>query len=185
MKVKYLIDRCCLALGRPDIAEAETLTDEQRFVQATLCYCFNAVEDELSRRDFPIMVEEEMYGDGEYEYVDFAVTPAKIVSVFSRGKRVDYRLFPTYLKTQTQHAVVTYVAAVGKKDLEDDVELDVDRIGENAFVYGMAAEYCLINGRTQEAVLWENKYHAAVNAAKDTASAVMHGYTKITGRAWV
>ncbi|MDE5722116.1 MAG: hypothetical protein K2I30_05205 [Clostridia bacterium] len=174
MLIKDVIISVLRILGRNALASAiedgAALTAEERETVTTLVYCFNAVESEIAVNYLPLTEKKELESaTGQYFLFLLDHTPSKIIRVTAGGKEVEYELFPEYIKTEEKAVVIEYEYLPSKKTIDDSSEYGTE-IGERAFACGVAAEYCLINGETDAADIWEAKYRKAVDKIQSSAA---------------
>ncbi len=173
MKVKDIIARALRITGRADVADAldsdaERTADGEEAVK-TMLYCFNAVENELARSYFPLIYSEEVVAvSGRVSFADFTYCPVKITSVKSGGKPLKYTLNPQYISADAEAVSVEYWYTPAQKDIDGDSAYDGTEVGELLVAYGAASEYCLINGESAAAELWESKYREAIDGSRRT-----------------
>lgn len=188
MNVKEVLKSALTFVDRADIvpvlegtAEA---TDEQQYVLNALLCCYNAVEDELARTAFPLIAEETLpTDDGKILYTAFVHAPVRVVAVKKHGKRVPYELFAEYLKVCAKEVDVHYHYAPTAKTLEDECEFSAYVANAELPAYGVAAEYCLISGLTDEADAWQKRYTLGIEQA---ASDILNtAGQRIRARRWV
>lgn len=165
--VSELIKKTMRLIGRFSTAETYgegDLSDEENSLVKNLLYCFNAVADELTRHYFPVVQEQSFtVSSGKVYFTKFSYNPAKIISVTdSSGSRVKYERFYDRIETEADYVTVKYCALHSSKEEDDESGLD-SRMGDVLITYGMAAEYCLINGECALAELWENRYRAELD----------------------
>ncbi len=184
IKVSDVIMLALQLLDRADIAEAYSegsLTDEQSRTVYTLVHCYNSVEDELARTFFPLVAEEEIeITDGKFYYTSLAHTPVKILSLNCGGKPVKYRLTPQYVATNAAAATIKYRYVPSTKTIDDTAEYTESQLNCTLMAYGVAAEYCLIQGAAEESKSWESKYKTAVDGFRKLSP--LKGY--IPQRRW-
>lgn len=171
MKVKDVIIGASRLAGREDVAEAlesgGSLSAEGEETAKTLLYCFNAVEDELSRYYFPLkFVQELSSADGKYPYSDFLMRPVKILGVRHDGKKVEYERFATHLRCGYGRITVEYEYSPAKKSIGDDSSFKESAVSVYLASCGTAAEYCLICGEVQAAELWQSRYRSEIDRAQ-------------------
>lgn len=171
MRVKDIIIRACLFLGRNDVAAAlesgGELTGEIKDTTDTLLYCVNAVEDELARYYFPLKISESFSSTtGKFNFKYFSKRPVKILSVKTGGREAAYKQYPEYLECKVRDIEVEYRYSPEKKELDGDSEFDGVEVCEKLVAAGAAAEYSLLNGSMQSAELWESKYRQEIDAAQ-------------------
>ncbi len=170
MKVKDVILSALSVLGRRDIAAllkaGGTLTAGDAEVVETLLYCFNATEDELARKYFPLVCTDTVISsNGEFNYTIFLHAPVKINKVIADGKEVEFELFPKFMRVDAKKITVEFEYAPAKKTIDGDSDFGSE-VGEYLLALGSVAEYCLINGETEAAEIWEEKYRRHIDGAQ-------------------
>ncbi len=183
--VKDLIQKTMRLVGRADAAEvygaAEPDAEHQLLVK-NLLYCFNAVADELLRHYFPTNAKQAVsVTEGKFYFSSLSAPPLRLISVTDgNGNAVPYQLFPDHLELSADSVVIDYVALHAAKQENEQSGLD-GRMGDKLIIYGMAAEYCLINGECGLAELWENRYRVEL----DRSMADLPASARIPPRRWV
>lgn len=170
MRVKDVIICALEKLNLHAVAEklaAGEQTDgfEKETINTLLC-CYNAVEDELARHYLPLTKKDCLTStNGEYPFTSFSRIPVNIRQVTADGKKVKFSCGALGIKTDEKSIAVEYYYAPEKKAVNDYTECAAEA-GEQLIAYGMAAEYCFINGEADLAAGFENKYRQAVDAAQ-------------------
>ncbi len=133
---------------------------------ALLLDCFQRVENELASDYLPLIEEEEMVtSTGIIPYEDFGRVMTRIYCVEDEwGKPLKYKRFFDRLQTQSGKVKIIYGYKPEGKGLEDTSDY-YSTVSERLFAYGIAAEYSLIIGETENAAIWDKKYKAAIEAA--------------------
>lgn len=186
MTVKEIICDALLLLGRSDVAEeyvqGNALDVEKQQAVKTLLYCFNAVADELARAYFPLKARESVkVSGGIISVFGLKQKPVRILSVESGGRNVEWNVYPEYIRVNADEVVVEYEYCPEEKEEKDDAIFGDVIVGARMVVYGMAAEYCLINGEIESANAWESKYRQEIDKA--LSSQKVRG--RIPPRRWV
>ncbi len=171
MKVKDIIVCALRCAGRPDVADAlsdgQTIEGEKAEAVRTMLYCFNAVEDELARCYFPILKSEDAaVQSGKVGFTSLSESPVKILGVKSGGKPVKYKLEPQYIEVNADTVTVEYFFTPSAKTIDGDSAYDGCEVGERLVAAGAASEYCLLNGESAAARLWESKYRDAIDSSR-------------------
>lgn len=144
-------------------------TDEEQEVLETLLYCFNAVEDELARKYFPLRTEEVLYSDnGVYPFSGFKLRPVKIISVKSGGKNLKFTQTAQYLFVNGHEITVAYDYSPLKKGVDDESEFSSIAVNERLVAAGTASEYCLLDGEAKLAETWESVYRNEIESIQRT-----------------
>ena len=170
MKVKEVIISALRTLGRGDLAGelsgGSVLQGEGAETVDTLVYCYNAVEDELARKYVPLVYREN--------------SPVRIKSVFVDGKEAEYKLYPQYMRVNAKRIDVEYEYSPDRKKLESNSDYSLE-VGEYLMAFGIAAEYCLINGEVEASEAWEAKYRREIDRVQNKLPVCGH----IPPRRWV
>ena len=168
MKVKDIIASALRLIGRAelirDISDPlwSDYEDAEEVIE-TLLYCFNAVEDELSRKYIPLIASEEMLSpDTKFSYSDFQHCPLKIRSVTVDGKKAVFEIFPKFMQVSAKKIFTEYEYVPKRKKVADDSDYG-DDVGEYLIALGMASEYSVINGEAEMADIWEKKYRTRLD----------------------
>lgn len=186
MKVKDVIASALRLIGRAeltgDIAEP-TLSEYEDAAEVigTLLYCFNAVEDELSRKYIPLVAVEEMLSpDTKFPYSDFGHYPVRIKRVTVDGRKCDFEIFPKYLEVKAKKILTEYEYVPVRKTIDGDSDYG-DDVGEYLIALGMVSEYSVINGEAEMADIWEKKYREQLDRVQRSLRICEH----IPPRRWV
>ena len=127
--------------------------------------CFYSVENNLALNYIPLYAEDTLHtSTGRLEYSALEYSPVRIVSVTNeKDEAVPYTIYPKYLKTQLGTFKVTYTYLPPQKELDDMSEFSL-LISDMMLVYGILAEYCLAEGRYEDAAEWDKKYKAEIES---------------------
>ena len=186
MKVKDVIASALRLIGRAELIDDlsnpwNSDYEDAEEVVNTLLYCFNAVEDELSRKYIPLVASEEMLSpDTKFSYSDFQRYPVRIKRVTVDGKRVDFEVFPKYLQVRAKKIVTEYEYLPKRKKIDGDSDYD-ESVGEYLIALGIASEYSVINGEAEMADIWGKRYREQL----DRVQRSLHVCENIPPRRWV
>ena len=145
----YLTDE-----GIPDNAsQAEKDTD-------ILVRCVNIVLGEIANEYVPLKKTAEIESDdGLIRYEDFGDVVLDILAAEDEhGNNLKYSLYPDYFKVRPGKVKVEYTYLPERKKLDDEVDYKSGRVTGRIIAYGVAGEYCLINGDYEEAYMWDKRY---------------------------
>lgn len=81
------------------------------------------------------------------------------------GNELPVKVYSDYLKVPVDTEKITYTFIPERLTALEQVPVGDRRITDRVFAYGAVAEYCLITGRFDEAVKFNNKYIAALKNA--------------------
>ena len=147
----------------------------------TLLSAYNAVADEIAR-DFIKLTRSEVFTvtGGEIKFNKFSDNPLKIISVKGAdGNAVAAKIYPDKIATDAGEITVEYVYAPAARELNDECDFSHTEIGARALGLGVAAEYALISGMYEQAVIYNEKF---IDAMKNAL--FKRKKPKIKGRAW-
>ncbi len=183
MKVKDVVLAAAKIIGlHENVAayfdgESQTLKREAEL----LLECFNRVESSLALEYLPLYAEDELLtADDQVEYSSLTYAPVRILSVVNGlGEVVKFKLHPKYLKAQAGRLKITYTYTPDVKTIEDDSDFNV-LASQSMLVHGVLAEYCMAEGRLDEAAVWDKKYKDAVKTLFERQSC-----TRLGSRRWI
>ena len=140
----------------------------------------NLVISELAATYLPMTCTETVTTtDGKIVFANLTHNVTRILSVKNRfGHDAEFKLFPEYLKVFGGEYTVEYEYAPENYGLNDSVGFKKD-VTAALLGYGVAAEYCVTQGRFEEAILWRKRYTAGVERIALPKSA------KMKGRCWL
>ena len=185
MKIKDIITATAALLNQHDIIEyleetvsnpsAETLSkidSEMRLL--------NLVLSELAAGYVPMIYKEEMTAEnGKIEFSDLKYSATRILRVeTASGEQACYVQHPSYIEIADGVYTVEYEHAPANFALEETVNMD-GRILPSLIAYGVAAEYCITQGRFEEAVMWRQRYSEGVERV------VLPDCPTVKGRCWL
>ena len=186
MKVKDVIASALRLIGRAELIDdisSPTLSDYEDAAEviSTLLYCFNAVEDELSRKYIPLVTSEEMLSpDTKFPYSDFQHYPLRIKRVTVDGRGVGFEVFHRYLQVDAKKIVTEYEYVPKRKKVDDESDYG-DDVGEYLIALGIASEFSVINGEAEMADIWEKRYREQL----DRVQRSLRVCASIPPRRWV
>ena len=167
MKVTDVVLSAAQTLGIEAGVSAYYERGEETFKREAelLLACFNRVEGSLALEYIPLYAEDELLTTGDrIEFSSLTYSPVRIVGVEDgAGNPVKYKLYPKYVKAQSGRIKVIYTYTPEEKDVEAESDFSI-KINESLFAHGILAEYCMAEGRFEEANYWEKKYKKAIEA---------------------
>lgn len=152
MRVSEVIELSALLL---DIE----LTEE---VKPILVRCYNLVEQELATDYFPILeVDKFFHVEDKIYYKDFSRKPYMLKGIQDfHGDSVSFRLAPEYINLIKNYNggtfFVKYYYLPEDKELYSNSTYGAEYI--SILKYGIAAEYCLMQGNFEQAKIYSDKY---------------------------
>ncbi|MBR2441985.1 MAG: hypothetical protein IKB20_02850 [Clostridia bacterium] len=183
MIVKKILYAAAKMLGIGMEVEAYFENDTADFEREgeSLLQCYNLVEKELALDYFPLNAEDTLFTlTGRVEFSKFAHAPVRILEVKNEnGQKLDFELFPAYLKAQAGSLTIVYTYSPEEKGAFDECEYG-SSVSETMFMYGTMAQYALLQGMYEEALVWDKKYKKAIENTY-----TMHSCKRLQSRRWV
>ena len=145
--------------------------------------CFNFVENELALNYVPLQTKGTfLVQNGVVGFNLFTQEPARVISVTDEnGKKLDYTIFPADIRlpADVNVAKIEYAFLPKRKTIEDDSDYQ-SRVSVALMAYGVAAEYCAMQGLYTEAAFWGQKYKESIPRTQERQRG-----GKIPSRKWV
>lgn len=140
----------------------------------------NLVISELAASFIPLTCSETVLSsDGKIVFSELTHNVTRILSVKNQfGQDSEFKLYPEYIKVFGGEYTVEYEYAPENYGLTDAADFK-NAVTAALLGYGVAAEYCVTQGRFEEAVLWRKRYTAGVERVALPKSA------QVKGRCWL
>ena len=187
MTVKDILKTAAALLNLTDCTEYFTATSQN--YQASLetqervdllTRLANLVITELASTFVPMTCAEEVEtADGKIVFANLAHNITRVLSVKNEfGHDAEFKMYPEYLKVFGGRYTVEYEYLPDNYSLTDTVGFK-GKITAALLGYGVAAEYCITQGRFEEAVLWRKRYSYGVERIALPKNAA------VKGRCWL
>lgn len=174
MTVKEVITLAAGCLGREDLIPAfdkaaGALTEDEKLELDALLRCYNFVENEVALDYCALKKEEEVeVTENRIYYTALSSVPVNIRKIVCGGYLARFSAYPAYVLVSdgcvgTATVVYDYIPAT-KVSLEDESEFTGQGVSARLLAYGIAAQYCLVNGETGRAATWDKKFRDALRA---------------------
>ena len=140
----------------------------------------NLVISELASSYVPMICSETVSTqNGKIVFANLTHNATRILSVKNEfGHDAEFKLYPEYAKVFGGTYTVEYEYAPSNYGINDAVGFN-GKITAALLGYGVAAEYCVTQGRFEEAVLWRKRYTEGVERV------VLPKSREIKGRCWL
>lgn len=176
MKIKDAVFTAATFLQLGDIADGmgkeefdastpeDTLSEEDARELALLVRCCNLVIGELASSSFPLKkVQEANSENGKIPFTALGGDVLDVYTVERDGARIPFDVFFDGLIVPVAGACrVTYSVAPDFCPLGGDSPFAGSKPSARLLAYGVAREYCLISGRTDDAAMWDGRFLAGV-----------------------
>ena len=178
MKLKEVIEICLTYLGDedPTISSSTKTTAKIKL----LVRCANMVIKEIASDYLPLTANKACtVKDGEVEYSTLDYRVKEVLSVKSNGVEVEWSAKPSKLIVKSEGEVdIKYSYLPTDVDLDDECDVDV-RVSPVCLAMGTCAEYCVIEGNYEQAVMMNDKFMDSIAIACRN-----NREKKIKGRVW-
>ncbi len=164
MKVKDILKLVCSFVGEREIlekfeAENSTFTSREEQKISSMVKCFNLVMQEVASDYIPFLIKEEI--DVENSFLNFSELSKTVVNVCEIKNRfgicLKFKLFPNYVEIEGKAKTIVYSFLPEDKTLDDEAELACG-LTPRVLAYGIASEYLLIEGISEDAEIWEERF---------------------------
>lgn len=187
MKIRDIAELAAVLLQKHDIINSGVFmqTEQNRLVDdeiqsnrelRLLLRCVNLVVKEVACDYIPLIHTQTLTAtDGKIPYSQFEKTLLEIKRVKNqKGEDVRFFTLPEYMAVEDGVYEVSYAFIPRDKEFFDDLDFAGTKASDRVFAYGAAAEFCLISGMYDEALMWERRYKdALLVATRKTTEVVM------------
>ena len=135
----------------------------------------NLVVSELAATYIPMIYAETVSAvNGKIRFSDLYYNVTRMLSVKRGENQVDFEFTPEYAITGDGTFTVEYEYAPPEFGIDDEIKFSLN-VSSVLLAYGLAAEYCVTEGRFEEAVLWRKRYGFGVEKLVAPKSATLKG----------
>lgn len=166
MTVKEILKLVCEYVGERDIlsklddAEA-TFTDYEQEKLDVMLKCFNLVNQEIATDYIPLLLKEEV-SEEKILFSSLSKTLVNVYEVKNRfGMNLKFKLYPDYVEVEGKPKTIIYSFLPENLTLEDNVDCN-PRINARVYAYGIASEFLLIYGISENAEIWEERFKTSL-----------------------
>ena len=165
MTVKDIIKLVCEFVGEREIlsklnaSPQGELTEREQEKVDCMVRCFNLVNQEIASDYLPFLTKEEVdINDSILNFSQLSKTVINIYEIKNRfGMNLKFKLFPDFVEIFGHAKSVTYSYLPQDKTLNDDVET-LNGLSARVYAYGVASEFLLIDGLSDDADIWEERF---------------------------
>lgn len=175
MKIRDIVELAAVLLQKHEIINTGIFaqTESSDWVEAELngnrelrliIRCANLVLKEVACEYIPLYHKQNMVShDGKINYSDFEKSLLEIKEVTcSDGKKVKYTTCVDHISIKDGTYQILYTYVPDNKGFFDEIDFVDDKSIDKLFAYGTAAEFCLIHGMYENALMWEQRYKDAL-----------------------
>lgn len=164
MTVKDILKLVCEFVGEREILaklnlESATFSDREQEKINTMVDCFNLVNQEIASDYLPYLTKEDI--SVENSVINFSQLEKVVINVYEVKNRFGMSLKFTNLsncievKGKAKQIVYSYLPT--DKILSDEVEM-LNGLSARVFAYGIASEFLLVDGLSEDAEIWEERF---------------------------
>lgn len=175
MKVRDVLKYVFVMVGEDELAnKIDTITEdelknatgtEEDFTKINLAVnVVNMIIKELAENYIPQIKDETFTTqNGHIADESYSEMVVKIIDVLAgNGRRVPYVRYYDYIITRKGRVIVRYAYTPKTLSIGDSTGYTEKDISSVAISYGVAADYCLSEGRFDEASMWRKRFSEAV-----------------------
>lgn len=170
MTVKEIIKTAATLIGEEEVfsaldKEASEIQSETLKKIDLLTRLINLVVGELSATYIPLKKEEKIKtSDGKIKYSDLTENAVKILAVYDEyGEKKECAATAEYIMTGDGEFTVVYAYAPPNLGIGDETGYSERDVSTTVLSYGVIAEYCLTQGRFDEATFWRKRYSDGID----------------------
>ncbi|MBE7076138.1 MAG: hypothetical protein E7375_03650 [Clostridiales bacterium] len=163
MTVKDILKLTCEFVGEREILSklitSSSLTEREQEKLNIMTNCFNLINQEIASDYLPFLTKEEIVV--EKSTIDFLDLSKRVVNVYEIrdkfGKNLRFRNFSNYIEVFGKAKTIVYSYLPNNFAVEDEVEM-YNGLSARVYAYGVASEYLLVDGLSEDAAIWENRF---------------------------
>ncbi|MDE6583090.1 MAG: hypothetical protein K2K31_00350 [Clostridia bacterium] len=166
MTVKEIIKLVCEFVGEREILSKlddvdATFTDYEQEKLDVLVKCFNLVNQEIATDYIPLLLKEEV-SEEKILFSSLSKTLVNVYEVKNRfGMNLKFKLFSDYVEVESVPKSIIYSFLPENLTLNDIVDCN-PRINARVYAYGIASEFLLIYGISENAEIWEDRFKTSL-----------------------
>lgn len=124
----------------------------------------NLVISELAASYIPMRKEETLTAEsGIVKYSSLKENPLVILGVYdSYGNKTPFTQFPEYMRVCGGRVTVVYAYSPSNAGIDEEIGYNERDVSAEVIALGVAAEYCVTQGRIEEAVTFRKRYSDGV-----------------------
>lgn len=164
MTVREILKLVCEFVGEKEIAiklnAQQEFTEKEQEKIAIMTDCFNLVNQEIASDYLPFMTKEEIaVNNSILNFQDLTKAVINIYEVKNRlGFNLRFKLYPNFVEIfgKAKWIVYSYLPS-DVTTLEDEVPA-FNGLSARVYAYGVASEYLLVDGLSDDAEIWEDRF---------------------------
>lgn len=189
MIVRDVLKNAITYLGLSDLLSTTTFsgsltpTEQQEIEINTLVACCNLVVNEVASEYITLKNSVNLTSNTGiiyYSQISDKVI-VDILKVIKNGVELKFECLPDKLKTESGNLIVEFAYQPNlNMTISSTIDFNNFKLNERVLAYGVVAEYCFINGRYDDAAIWDNRFKTSLNNINRPRREV-----KIKQRLWI
>ena len=165
MKVEDILTEVLVRLGYRDKYDIKNLPQDDEEIN-TIIKCINMVVSEIASDYIPVEFEEEVEVDnGIIPYDKLSKRLINLKNITKNSTKIVTKMYPNEILVKADGLVkVCYLYMPEEVKLGDSIELS-PKVTTMLIVYGALGEYCLLQGRYEDANLYDKRYREMLKVA--------------------
>lgn len=162
MKVLDIIKIVCDFVGESEIFSKlslkSSLSGKEQEKVDRMIRCFNLVRQEIACDYLPLFARENVDANAILNFSSLSKKVIHIYEVKNRfGMNLHFKNFDNYIEISGRAKSVIYSYLPDDLTIDDEVIMHSGLSGR-IYAYGVASEYLLIDGVSEDAEIWENRF---------------------------
>ena len=186
MKIKDIIESSAVYLNKQEILDYfnnsyEFDTTEIEDNVNTMMKLTNLVISELSSGYIDLISVEDVHCEnGKISFSTLNYTAVKILDVLDeKGNSINFKVKEDHVETSNSAVTIKYKYLPPEYQLNDVIGYSEKEVSLATLSYGLCAEFCIVQCRFDEALMWRNRYISEINKLIKPKNCT------IKGRAWL
>lgn len=165
MKVEDILTEVLVRLGDRDKYDLNNLPQDDNEIN-TIIKCINMIISEIASDYLPVEYEEDVeVVNGIIPYENLSKRLINLKKVTKNQSKIDAKMYPDEILVNTDGIVhVQYLYMPAQIGLGGVIELS-PKITLMLIVYGVLGEYCLLQGRYEDSMLYDKRYREMLKVA--------------------
>lgn len=165
MKVEEVLTEVLVRLGDKEKYDINNLPQNDSEI-VTIIKCINMTLSEIASDYLPVEFEEKVEAiNGIIPYDKLSKRLINLKKVTKNQSKIGAKMYPNEIVVQTSGLVdVHYLYMPDEVKLGDKIDLS-PRITLMLIVYGALGEYCLLQGRYEDSMLYDKRYREMLKVA--------------------
>lgn len=187
MTIKDIVKTTAVLMGNEEVADyldggEYSEADGARLQKEVdiLIKCSNLTINEIATEYIPVVTVEGVNNFSGYIYFNsLSMDVLRVIAVYdSQGNKLSFKPVQYGIKTSSSASKIEYSYIPPEYDLSSTVDFEEKNVPKRVVAYGVASQACIIEGKFEEAGLWNNRFKDSV------INMALPKRTKIKGRYW-